>query len=137
MAFVSQELKSKLAPKIKAICKKYKVKASLAVNNHSTLVLNIQSSPIDFIKNFNETIDSRGSVYHANSFSPAEKSIQVNPYWYQDHFSGKAKAFLSEVLPAMNDGNFDKSDIQSDYFHVGWYVSVNIGKWNKPYEVVA
>lgn len=136
MAFVSQELKSKLAPKIKAICKKYKVKASLAVNNHSTLVLNIQSSPIDFIKNFNETIDSRGSVYHANSFSPAEKSIQVNPYWYQDHFSGKAKAFLSEVLPAMNDGNFDKSDIQSDYFHVGWYVSVNIGKWNKPYEVV-
>lgn len=137
MAFVSQELKSKLAPKIKAICKKYKVKASLAVNNHSTLVLNVQSSPIDFIKNFNETIDSRGSVYHANSFSPAEKSIQVNPYWYQDHFSGKAKAFLSEVLPAMNEGNFDKSDIQSDYFHVGWYVSVNIGKWNKPYEVVA
>lgn len=137
MAYVSQELKSKLAPKIKAICKKYKVKASLAVNNHSTLVLNVQSSPIDFIKNFNETIDSRGAQYHANSFSPAEKSIQVNPYWYQDHFSGKAKAFLSEVLPAMNEGNFDKSDIQSDYFHVGWYVSVNIGKWNKPYEVVA
>lgn len=134
MAFVSQELKSKLAPKIKAICKKYKVKASLAVNNHSTLVLNVQSSPIDFIKNFNETVETRPEY---SRFTPAEKAIQVNPYWYQDHFSGKAKAFLSEVLPAMNDGNFDKSDIQSDYFHVGWYVSVNIGKWNKPYEVVA
>jgi hypothetical protein len=133
MAFVSQELKSKLAPKIKAICKKYKVKASLAVNNHSTLVLNVQSSPIDFISNYNETVSTRPEY---NRFSPAERSIQVNPYWYQDHFSGKAKAFLSEVLPAMNDGNFDKSDIQSDYFHVGWYVSVNIGKWNKPYEVV-
>ena len=133
MAFVSQELKSKLAPKIKAICKKYKVKASLAVNNHSTLVLNVQSSPIDFIKNYNETVETRPEY---NRFTPAEKAIQVNPYWYQDHFSGKAKAFLSEVLPAMNDGNFDKSDIQSDYFHVGWYVSVNIGKWNKPYEVV-
>jgi hypothetical protein len=133
MAFVSQELKSKLAPKIKAICKKYKVKASLAVNNHSTLVLNVQSSPIDFITNYNETVSTRPEY---NRFSPAERSIQVNPYWYQDHFSGKAKAFLSEVLPAMNDGNFDKSDIQSDYFHVGWYVSVNIGKWNKPYEVV-
>jgi hypothetical protein len=133
MAFVSQELKSKLAPKIKAICKKYKVKASLAVNNHSTLVLNVQSSPIDFITNYNETVSTRPEY---NRFSPAERAIQVNPYWYQDHFSGKAKAFLSEVLPAMNDGNFDKSDIQSDYFHVGWYVSVNIGKWNKPYEVV-
>ena len=137
MAYVSQELKSKLAPKIKAICKKYKVKASLAVRHHSTLVLNVQSGSIDFIKNFNETIDSRGAAYHANRFNPAEGSIQVNPYWYQDHFSGKAKAFLSEVLPAMNEGNFDKSDIQSDYFHVGWYVDVNIGKWNKPYEVVA
>jgi len=133
MAFVSQELKAKLAPKIKAICKKYKVKASLAVNNHSTLVLNVQSSPIDFITNYNETVSTRPEY---NRFSPAERSIQVNPYWFQDHFSGKAKAFLSEVLPAMNDGNFDKSDIQSDYFHVGWYVSVNIGKWNKPYEVV-
>jgi len=35
----------------------------------------------------------------------------------------------------MDIGNHDRSDIQSDYFDVGWYKSVNIGKWNKPYEV--
>jgi len=33
----------------------------------------------------------------------------------------------------MNIGNFDKSDAQTDYFHVGWYMSVNLGKWDKPY----
>ena len=55
MAYVSQELKAKLAPKIKAICKKYGVKASLAVRNHSVLCLNIKSGKIDFIGNFNET----------------------------------------------------------------------------------
>jgi len=33
----------------------------------------------------------------------------------------------------MNIGNFDKSDVQTDYFHVGWYMSVNLGKWDKPY----
>ena len=122
MAYVSQELKSKIAPKVKAILKKYKVKGSLAVNHHSTLVLNIKEGALDMYKDFAKSED-------------AEKfGIQVNPYWYKEHFSGKTKAFLSEVIPAMNDGNWDKSDIQSDYFNVGWYVSVNIGKWNKPYQ---
>jgi len=36
-------------------------------------------------------------------------------------------------MAVMNTGNWDKSDIQTDYFNVGWYVDVNIGKWNKPY----
>lgn len=134
MAYMNQSLKSKMAPQIKAICKKYNVKASLAVRNHSSLVLNIKSSEIDFITNYNETI-SPNPAY--SNFTPAEKSIQVNPYWYKDHFSDKAKAFLSEVIPAMNNGNWDKSDAQTDYFNVGWYVSVNIGQWNKPFEVIA
>jgi len=125
MAYVSQELKSKLAPKIKAICKKYGVKASLAVRNHSALALNIKSGKVNFISDYGSTSEKRAD---------AEKfGIQVNPYWYQDHFNGKSKAFLSEVIPAMNAGNWDKSDIQTDYFNVGWYVEVNIGKWNKPY----
>lgn len=123
MAYVSQELKSKLSPQIKAICKKYGVKASLAVRNHSTLALNIKSGKIDFIGDYGDSDDAR------------KFGIQVNPYWYKDHFTGKAKAFLSEVIPAMNDGNWDKSEIQYDYFNVGWYIDVNIGKWNKPYEL--
>jgi hypothetical protein len=43
---------------------------------------------------------------------------------------------MQEVFAEMNDGNWDKSDIQSDYFNVGWYVDVNIGRWNKPYALV-
>jgi hypothetical protein len=123
MAYVSQELKSKLSPQIKAICKKYGVKASLAVRNHSTLVLNVKSGKIDFIRDYGDSDDAR------------KFGIQVNPYHYKNHFEGKAKAFLSEVIPAMNDGNWDKSEIQYDYFNVGWYIDVNIGKWNKPYEL--
>ena len=129
MAYVSQELKAKLAPKIKAICKKYGVKASLAVRNHSTLVLNVKSGKIDFINDFGDTPETRAD---------AEKfGIQVNPYWYKEHFGGESYHFLSEVIPEMNDGNWDKSDIQTDYFNVGWYIDVNIGKWNKPYTLEA
>jgi hypothetical protein len=129
MAYVSQELKAKLAPRIKAICKKYGVKASLAVNNHSTLVLNIKEGKVDFINDFGDTPETRAD---------AEKfGIQVNPYHYKSHFNGDAYHFLSEVIPEMNAGNWDKSDIQTDYFNVGWYISVNIGRWNKPYQVTA
>jgi hypothetical protein len=121
MAYMSQERKAQIAPVIKSICKKYGVKASLAVRNHSTLVLNVKEGKIDFIKDYGDSEDAR------------KFGIQVNPYHYQSHFDGKAKKFLSEVIPAMNAGNHDNSDIQTDYFDVGWYIDVNIGRWNKPY----
>ena len=65
------------------------------------------------------------------------KSLDVNPYWYQEHFNGVAFKFLKEVFTEMNKGNYNNSDIQTDYFDVGWYVDVNIGSWNKPYTVEA
>ena len=135
MAYVSQELKAKLAPKIKEICKKYGVKASLAVRHHSTLSLNIKQGEIDFIGNFNEMIAQRDPTGNRH-INPAKGHIQVNTYWYHEHFSGQALEFFKEVIPALNNGNHDNSDIQSDYFDVGWYVNVNIGKWDQPYALV-
>jgi hypothetical protein len=135
MAYVSQELKSKLSPAIKAVCKKYGIKASIAVRHHSTLCLNVKSGAIDFIGNSNRVCG--GDFYQVQrGFKPNTTGYdQVNPYHFQNHYDGDARAFLTEVLAVMNDGNWDKSDIQSDYFNVGWYVDVNIGSWNKPYTV--
>ena len=133
MAYVSQELKAKLSPAIKLVCKKFGVKASLAVRNHSTLVLNVKSGPIDFIGNLNKVCSVAPGADRYGPYRAAVGSIDVNPYHYRDHFDGKALAFLSAILPVMNTGNHDNSDIQSDYFDVGWYVDVNIGAWNKPY----
>lgn len=137
MAYMSQERKARIAPVVKAVCKRYGVKASLAVDNHSSLVLNIKSGKIDFIGNSNRVCGAN-HYQVACGFTPNTTGHeQVNPYWYHEHFDGDAKAFLAEVLAAMNDGNHDNSDVQSDYFDVGWYVNVNVGKWNKPYVVEA
>ena len=139
MAYVSQDLKAKLSPTIKAICKKYGIKASIAVRHHSTLVLNLKSGSIDFIENAIATDAAKVSANKMTddriAYFRNEQYMDVNPYWYQEHFSGKALNFLREVFTAMNNGNHDNSDIQTDYFDVGWYVDVNIGKWNKPYTV--
>ena len=136
MAYCSQELKAKLAPTIKAICKKYGVKATLSVHNHSTLCLNIKSGKIDFIGNINK-VCGNDHYQVARGFTPVKDYADVNPYHYKSHFDGKALKFLQEVIPAMNRGNHDNSDIMTDYFDVGWYIDVNIGRWNKPYELTA
>jgi len=139
MAYMSQEKKAKLAPAIKAVLKKYGVKGSLAVNNHSTLVLNVKSGPIDFVENYIQTdIDKPYGQKMATdqvNYLRKQQALDVNVYWYKEHFSGKALKFLEEIVPLMNTGNHDRSDAQVDYFDVGWYIDVNIGRWNKPYQV--
>lgn len=127
MAYMSQEKKAKLMPAIKAACKKYGIKATVSVSNYSTLNVNVSSGRIDFL-NSGKRCGSIGE-------DVTELYSTVNPYWYQRHFDGDALAFLTEMHAAMNEGNHDNSDIQSDYFDVGWYAHVNLGKWNKPYKL--
>jgi hypothetical protein len=135
MAYMNQERKAARAPAIKAVLKKYGVKGSLSVRNHSTLVLTLKSGKIDFIGNSNRVCGndhyqvSRGFTPNTSGYS------DVNPYWFKEHYDGKALSFLKEVFAIMNNGNHDNSDIQTDYFDVGWYSDVNIGKWNNPYIV--
>jgi hypothetical protein len=132
MAYMNQDRKAQIAPGIKEILKRFGMKGTLAVRDNSTLVLNIKSGSLDFIKDFNETLNSRPDGFRLGSF--AENSFTVNPYWYQEQFSNKViRKFFDEVFRAMNIGNWDRSDSQTDYFDVGWYVDVNVGKWNKPY----
>jgi hypothetical protein len=135
MAYVSQELKASLAPAIKAICKKYGVKGTLSVDGHSTLCLNLKSGKIDFIGNGNRVC---GADHYqvSRGFTPNTSGYEdVNTYHYKSHYDGKALAFLKEVIPAMNNGNHDNSDTMTDYFDVGWYIRVNIGRWNQKYVV--
>lgn len=131
MAYFNQERKAKMAPSIKAICKKYDIKASLAVRHHSTVCLNIKQGAIDFISNANKVAEARA---HGGEWRKVEKSLDVNPYWYQEHFDGKALKFLKEVFAVLRGpGFFDHSDIQTDYFNCSHYIDVNIGQWDKPY----
>ena len=134
MAYMSQEHKAKLAPTIRAICKRYGIKATLAVRNHSTLMLTIKQGEIDFIGNSNQVC---GNDFYqvARGFKPNTSGYEsVNPYHYEKHFSGRALEFLSEVIPAMYGPDyFDHSDSQSDYFHCSHYIDVSIGRWNSPY----
>lgn len=111
MAYVSQEKKAQLAPAIRAVLNKYKMKASISVRHHSSLVVTITSGKIDF-----------------------GDSQQVNEYWIDQHYTGVARDFLTELLQAMKGPDwFCNDDAQTDYFHRSHYADINIGRWDRPY----
>lgn len=125
MAYMSQEHKKQLAPSIKAVLKKYGVKASIGVNHRSTLGVNIQSSKLDIIGNYNANCKEDDKVNH--------DYMGVNEHWIDSSYTGVVRDFLNELKSAMMQGNHDDSDIMTDYFNVGWYIDINVGNWDKPY----
>jgi hypothetical protein len=126
MAYMNQEKKKVIAAKLKPVLKKYGVKGSLSVRNHMSIVLNVKSGKIDFFEDYGDREDA------------AKFGIQVNPYWFQDHFTGKSKEFLAEAFDALKAaGYYNNSDAQIDYFDTAYYYDINIGKWNKPYALEA
>jgi hypothetical protein len=121
MAYVNQEKKQKIAAALKLVVPagwKY----SLAVRNHSTIVCTISKAPVDLIA----------------AFQPERPttSIDVNVYYVGTHCKDAATAeILQKIVDALNTDNFDKSDIMTDYFNVGHYVDLNIGRWDRPFVV--
>ena len=126
MAYMNQEKKAVIAAKLKPILKKYKVKGTLSVRNHSSIVLNVKAGEVDFISDYGDAEDAR------------KFGIQVNPYWVQDHFVCKSKKFLAEAFDALKSaGYYNNSDAMTDYFDTAYYYDINIGRWNKPYEKIS
>ena len=138
MAYMNQVRKALIQSNLKPILARYGVKGTLSVRNHSTIVLTLKSGQIDFIENFISTdlATPHGRKMDQNTIANLRKnrSLDVNPYWYQEHFSGRAKEFLTDAMKALKSaGWYDESDAQTDYFNIAYYVDINIGRWDRPY----
>lgn len=126
MAYMSQENKAVLAKEIAKVMPPT-WKYSLKIRHHSTLVLTIRQADVDLIKeNFVSQTRDGGKVEY----------ISLNEYNLQGHYSGKLLKIFESIKGAMMVGNHDRSDIQSDYFDVGWYIDIHIGGFEKPFRYV-
>jgi hypothetical protein len=98
----------------------------------------IKSGTIDFVGNYNETVSQRPGDFRGGS--PAENYLQINQFWFQEHFSGDAKEVIDEVLciikTASNRKWYDQSDAMTDYFDTAFYIHLQVGAWNKPYALM-
>lgn len=113
MAYINQAKKQVLSVGIKKVCEKYRAKCTVRIENYSTLVVTITSSPFDF------------------------KGDSVNLYWINNNFSGSLLGFLVELRHAMQGTDFyDYSDISTDYFNVSHYTKIKVGTNKKPYKQI-
>lgn len=141
MAYMNQERKAIIQSNLKPVLARYGVKGSLSVRNHSTIVLTVKSGKIDFIENFIKTDKEKPYAKYMSDQQVEtirkNRHLDVNPHWFQEHFSGTAKSFLVDAMKALKSaGWYDESDAMTDYFNIAYYVDINIGKWNAPYALV-
>ena len=120
MAHMTQAQKQIFAAALKIALKDYpEIKYSLSVRDHSEISCRITKGP--------QYLDPIG-----------KGDISVNQYHINSHYKDNQEA--AKVLNLINDvlhvGYHNNSDCYSDYHDVSWYININIGRWDKPYEVV-
>ena len=65
--------------------------------------------------------------------NPNAEYFAVNHFFPKTWFTGKGLELIEDIIKAMNCQNYDNSDIQRDYFDCGYYISLSVGKWDKPF----
>ena len=114
MAFISSEKVKEIRTNLKAAFPE--IKFSVRKENHSAVRVTILQSPYDFGMTGNYT--------------------DVNHYWlHQSKLNHKE--ILEQIAKISNDGNHNNSRPEIDYFDVGWYFTLKIGDWDRPYKMVA
>lgn len=128
MAYVDQSKKAKIAAALKPVMPKG-WKYSLAVRHHSTIVLTITAAPFDLIGSLaNSPARDPSTITHAD----------LNTHYIREQFEDECVADVFEAIKgALDTDNHDRSDIMTDYFDVGHYVDIKIGRWDKPFAVTA
>ena len=58
---------------------------------------------------------------------------QVNQYWIESRENKESVPVLKKIFEIANKNNYDRSDVQSDYFDVGYYLNISIGHFGKPF----
>ena len=124
MAYMNQEKKRKINEALKKVVPK-DWKYSLRVRHHSAIVMTIYSAPVDLLRAFAENQHYK----HDEA-----KYKDVNNYHYHNQIEDQSLvAIFDGIFSALNTDNFDNSDPMTDYFHVGHYVDLRIGAWDKAF----
>jgi len=123
---MSQANKAKIAERLKKIIPA-DWKWSLSVNHHSTLVLTISAAPVDLI-DLNLVQNARREV--------RPQYIDVNEYYIEREYAEPLCTTFKSIKAAMMVGNHDNSDPMTDYFDVGWYIDIKIGRFERPFRIL-
>ncbi len=132
MAYMDQLKKAKIAAALKPVMPdgwKY----SLSVCHHSRIVCTISAAPVDLLA---AAVERRDYLIGETRPRPTTP-LGVNTHHPAHHFEGELLETLSAIIAALNTDNFGHPDPMTDYFHVGHYVDLQIGRWDRPFRCTA
>jgi hypothetical protein len=139
MAYISQVEKKEKLQKLKPLFKEYGIRATLSIHDYSSISLNIWESSMNFMSEYSDY--KRNNPNEFSKFEDLSKELdRVELYtgvcrlMEFKEFTGRKKEFLLKANKILQEGNFDKSDSHTDYFHVGFYSAINIGNWEKSFK---
>ena len=136
MAYMNQELKKQRAPQIKKVLKKYGLKGTIGVRNHMTLYVTIKEGALDFIGAAQKINDEYARRHFQKAHQITDGYLQVNENRGDEYreYDKKVGDFIDELNAAMKGvGYYNNDDAMFDYFDRAFYVSINVGTWQKPY----
>ncbi len=111
-------------------------KFSVTREHYSSVRISIMSGVENFYDGSMDSTDKyNGRVSEFDGYE------QINHY--HTHFYGKHEALFTKIseiahtAPGLAGGQkyFCEDDAMTDYFSRAYYVSINVGKWDKPYEI--
>jgi hypothetical protein len=135
MAYMNQEKKKIIKANLDKILKPLGIKYSLRVRDNMSINCIIKSAPIDLIGNFNHVMMTSDAWREMSDILKERDYVSVNPYWYQDHYTGESKELLGKVLEALRSADYyDRSDAQVDYFDCAYYYGLSLGDYKTPFK---
>jgi hypothetical protein len=121
MAYIRTDEVAAIRGQLKA--KFPQLKFSVRKQHHSSVIVTIKSGTVDF----SDILDDNGYA-------------QTNQYWLNR--MGQHQELFEEIYEVVKTAPasvpngrawFDESDSMTDYFHTAFYMSVNIGSYDRPY----
>lgn len=144
MTYIGQKEKKVIAENLKKVLKGSGLKYSLRIRNHMALVMTITQGPIDFFGDLVIADYDPFANFPAGQAAEQKRaemrqrgSLDVNVYHIPRHYTGKSKTILLKILDTLKSaGWYDRSDAMIDYFDTAYYIDINVGKWDKPYQLM-
>lgn len=110
MAYANKEQSTRVKQELQKEFPGYKF--SVTVVNYSKIVVSIMAAPVTF----------------------TERSYEQLNHYYLDRYQNSE--ILQKIKSIANKGNYNNSDVLTDYFEVGFYLDIQVGKWDKPFTLL-
>ncbi|MFW5847925.1 MAG: LPD29 domain-containing protein [bacterium] len=112
MAYITKEKAREIRNEIKKeFPTKKGWKFSITIKDYSSLNVDIMKAPIKFTEKNYE---------------------QLNHYYLENYDNSDV---LIKIRDICNKTNYNNSDPMTDYFDVGYYFHLSVGKWDRPFEL--